>query len=88
MQDLVERVKQRWISQGVKPRHGATEQQINAFESRHDLRLPADLQQYFALVDGMEDGDMDDDLFSFLPLDHVKATTEGLVKFCGIPEWH
>ncbi len=44
---------------------------MRAFENKYDVRLPDDLKDYFATVDGFDDSDSDENLFTFLPLAEV-----------------
>ena len=76
MRELAERVKARWLAQDVKVREGATPAEIDAFETRHELRLPAELQDYFSVVNGMDDCQADNELFEFLSLDRISAEYE------------
>src|ERR1700722_4763951 len=85
--ELIERLKNRWSREGVRFRPGATLEQIESWESRSRVRLPADLREYFSTVDGMEKDEMDSDLFSFLPIHAVKSIPEELAKFGGIPDY-
>jgi SMI1 / KNR4 family (SUKH-1) len=73
--DLTKRLIKHWAGMGVKTRPGATAAQIKRFESRYQVVLPPDLYEYFAAVDGMEEGEYWDD-FTFLPLRAVKSIPE------------
>lgn len=84
---LIERLRGYWMHRGIKIRSGVALQQIESFESRYQIRLPPDLRGYFATVDGMEDGETDPDMFSFLPLKAVKSILEELAHFAGIPDY-
>ena len=84
---LLERLKTHWTAQGVKIRPGASRQEIESFESRYQVRLPDDLRAYFSSVDGMDEWDVDNDMFSFHSLPKVKNVTEDLAHFGGIPDY-
>jgi len=84
---LIDRLRAYWMEKGVKTRHGVSVQEIQSFESQHLVRLPPDLRAYHATVDGMEGGEADPDMFSFLPLDAVRAVPEELAHFGGIPDY-
>ena len=84
---LIERVRAHWMEKGTKTQPGVPLQQIHSFESRYLVRLPPDLRAYYATVDGMEEGEIDSDLFSFLPLKAVRAVPEELAHFGGIPDY-
>jgi SMI1 / KNR4 family (SUKH-1) len=77
MSSVGERLKNLWLAQGMPPRSGATEKQLRRFESRYGVRLPPDMSDYFAVVDGMDDTwSWDEDHFSFCPLGRVKRASE------------
>jgi hypothetical protein len=84
---LIDRLSGYWMQQRIKIRPGVSLQQIESFESRYLVRLPPDLRRYFATVDGMDEGETDPDMFSFLPLKAVKSIPEELAHFCGIPDY-
>ena len=67
------------LSRGYGPRPGASEMEIAAFESRHSVRLPDDLREYFLEVNGT--ADYPDDLLTiFRPLEDVSPISESLVE--------
>jgi|SRR5579864_68766 len=84
---LIGRLMGYWMKKGIKIRPGLSLQQIESFESRYLVPLPPDLRVYFATVDGMEEGETDADIFSFLPLKSVKSIPEELAHFGGIPDY-
>jgi cell wall assembly regulator SMI1 len=84
---LIEKLKGFWLQKGIKVRPGLSLQQIESFESRYMFDLPPDLRLYFATVDGMQEGETDPDMFSFLPLKGVKSIPEELAHFGGIPDY-
>jgi SMI1 / KNR4 family (SUKH-1) len=84
---LIELLKSHWLHNQIRLRPGVSLRQIEAFESRHHVCLPPDLRDYFTTVDGMDEGDADAELFSFLPLQAVKSVPEELAHFGGIPDY-
>jgi hypothetical protein len=84
---LIDRLLAYWVAMGGKTRPGVSHQQVQSFESRYLVRLPPDLRAFYAAVDGMEDGETDPDMFSFLPLKAVRAVPEELAHFGGIPDY-
>jgi hypothetical protein len=84
---LIQRLKGYWLQNGIKLKPGVTLQQIESFEARYLVRIPPDLRAYFATVDGMEEGETDPEVFSFLPLKAVKSIPEELAHFGGIPDY-
>lgn len=66
-------------SSGYGPQPGASEIEIGAFESRHSVRLPDDLREYFLQVNGTADYP-DELLTRFRPLVEVKPISESLAE--------
>ena len=85
--NLIDQVKDSWLSNGIKIRPGAALKQIEAFEVKYSVRLPLDLRAYFMAVDGMEPGEMDPGMFAFLPLSAVKSIPQELALFGGTPDY-
>jgi cell wall assembly regulator SMI1 len=84
---LIRRLQDYWVRNGIQLRSGAATKQIDSFEDRYSVQLPVDLRHYFEAVDGMDRGDADTNMFSFLPLEHVRPVTEELAHFRGIPDY-
>ena len=76
-----------WSQQGVRIRSGASIDRIERFESQYQIRLPTDFRHYLATVDGMDQGRMDENMFSFLSIDAIKSIPEELANFGGIPDY-
>jgi hypothetical protein len=85
--DLLKRLRDHWTGQGTKHRTGESLEQIELFELRYQIRLPPDLRGYFASIDGMEYGDTDADMFSFLRLKKIQRVPEELALFGGCPDY-
>jgi hypothetical protein len=84
---LLHRLMGYWMQQGLRIRTGVSFQEIDSFESRYRVRLPADLRSYYVTIDGMEEGETDPNVFWFLPLKAVKSIPEELAHFGGIPDY-
>ena len=76
-QEFAKLFREHLLSHGYGPRPGATDDEIAAFESRHGLRLPDDLREYFRQVNGTAEYP-DDLLTNFLSLVDVKPITDRL----------
>jgi hypothetical protein len=87
MLTLFERLKERWISEGVPVCPGVSLEESHAFESQYRVVFPTDLKDYFTTVNGMERWWSDHDLFEFLQLGAVKSVPEELAEFRGIPNY-
>ena len=53
MRDLLRQLMDRWSADGIKLPAGATDADIQRFEARCGVRLPADMAEYFRTVNGM-----------------------------------
>src|SRR5579864_7311401 len=87
LNDVIKRLIRHWSGMGINVRPGASPAQIESFEARYRVVLPPDLYEYFAAVDGMEQGLLDVDGFSFLPLHAVKSIPEEIgqaTDYCEI----
>jgi hypothetical protein len=85
--ELMTRLNAYWTQTNVSIRPGSSDLEIEAFESRYYVRLPADLREYFATIGGMEENAFDENMFSFIPRNGVKSIPEELVHFCGLPDY-
>jgi cell wall assembly regulator SMI1 len=63
---MIERLKSHWLDKRIRIRHGASAYEIESFESRYQILLPHDLREYFAKINGKDDGMMDEEGFCFL----------------------
>jgi SMI1 / KNR4 family (SUKH-1) len=74
-----EALKTFWLRQGIKLRPGAVVDDFTAFEGRYNVRLPEDMREYFAAVNGFDGSEhwmTDDELITFLGLDEIKPLSE------------
>jgi hypothetical protein len=85
--DPIERLRRHWLSTGIRVRSGVPVHEVEAFERRYQVHLPADFRWYFTALDGMEQGEADPEMFSFLPLRLVRPIPEELAQFAGIPDY-
>ena len=87
MDDLLIRLADHWRAHGAAPGSGAPEAEIATFETRHGLRLPRELREYFATLNGLEHGrdDMTNETIGFWPLAEV-APVAAEAPNAGIPE--
>ena len=87
MQSLTEKLREYWESNHFHIRSGLPPEAIQRFEAKYNVVLPADLHEYFRAIDGMEDGDSDNELVAFLPLADIKPVPEELRTFAGTPDY-
>ena len=75
MKSLGELVKTHWLRQGIKLSRGAIESEISAFEAKHDVCLPEDMREFFAIVNGFDNRsgeEVDNDMMTFFSLEEIK----------------
>src|SRR4051794_30796854 len=93
MSELIDRLKARWVADGLRLRPGASAEALDDFEARYRIVLPAALRDYFEAVDGMtEDLDGDDwpwdsDTYRFWPLSALHPVGEVRTIDRGDPAW-
>jgi hypothetical protein len=71
MPDIISRLLTHWADAGAQPAGGVTEEEIEAFQRTHNIRMPNDLRSYFLKVNGMRPDwhcDQDANGFTFWPL--------------------
>jgi hypothetical protein len=73
--EAIERVKARWVAEGVAIRPGNSPEDLAAFEARYGVALPSAFRDYFAAVDGTGD-DYDGGFIRFWPLAEVQPILE------------
>jgi hypothetical protein len=72
-----ERLKACWLAQGLVVRPGVSTGAIQTFEARYQVRLPEDLRDYFAVVNGTgQYSYVDDNGFCFWSLEEMKPLSE------------
>src|SRR6266852_3095752 len=101
MKPMVDRLLDKWTAGGVSPRPPVEPQAVIAFERRYDVHLPTDFREYLAVCDGMNEGEMDEDLFSFWDLSRIRPIPDelpeptyreyrqfpGASNFCCFVDW-
>ena len=79
MNSIGERLKSRPYEAGLEAPPGASESDLEAFERRHNVRLPGDMRSYFRILNGTGSSyaDGDDFLLCFWALEKLEP----------VPEW-
>ena len=49
-----ERLRTAWAAAGARVRDGTNDEAVRAFERKHSVKLPWNIQQYFRCIDGMD----------------------------------
>jgi hypothetical protein len=75
MNSVGELLKTRWLRQGIRLRRGATESETTAYEAKHNVCLPEDMREFFAVVNGFDNRngeEVDSDMITFFSLEEIK----------------
>lgn len=76
LERLLNNIRRRWQDQGLTVQAGASDAQLADFERKYRVKLPDTLRTLLKFVDGMADGDVDDDLYCFWPISDIKTVGE------------
>lgn len=87
MDKALSTIRTHWQSLGVSIEEGLSEKEILEFENRNGIRMPDEMRNFYRLMDGMNQGEADDDWISFWPLSQVSTIPEKLSHFRGIPDY-
>lgn len=68
---VYERLRTRWLEAGIPINEGTSQTTIDCFEKTHNIKLPSTFKEYLLTVNGMKDGQADENLVSFLSLDAI-----------------
>jgi hypothetical protein len=74
-----ETLKRYWLRHGIKLNRGASESDIAVFESKYHVRLPKEMREYFAAVNGFDGSKhwmTDENVITFLALGEIKPLSE------------
>jgi hypothetical protein len=74
-----ETLKRYWLRHGIKLNRGASEDGLAAFEAKYHVRLPKDMREYFAAVNGFDGSEhwmTDGNVITFLALNEMKSLSE------------
>jgi hypothetical protein len=83
METIGESLKNYWLRQGIKINPGVSEMELSTFEHKYNVRLPEDLKDYFYMVNGFHNSDVDGEFITFLPLYEIEPLS---VNWSQVPE--
>jgi len=72
-------LKRYWLRHGVKLNRDASEDELATFEAKYHVRLPEDVREHFALVNGFGGSEYwmtDENVITFLALNEMKPLSE------------
>lgn len=73
MDELFQALLFKWNFEDVYINQGANQDRVNAFEEKLNYRLPKDYRSYLSVCDGMQDCELDQNLFWFWSLEKVES---------------
>lgn len=85
MESWVDRVIQKWKSEGVKVNEGASIELIAETEKKLNFIFPEDFKAFYRQIDGFKDLDWQEHMFYFWPLHRIVEEYEagiGFISFC------
>ncbi|WP_071595129.1 SMI1/KNR4 family protein [Hymenobacter aerophilus] len=80
-------LKAAWEKAHIRAARPASRAEIRAFERKYSVQLPKDMFDYFKLVNGMMDGETDNELFAFYSLDKLETVVNKFSDWHGIPKY-
>jgi hypothetical protein len=87
MNSLADRLRDYWSSIGISLRAGVSQETIESFESKHGILLPGDFGRYLVTMNGMKEGEWENEMISFRSLDSIATVPECRSGFAGIPDY-
>jgi len=84
--DQLQELQEKWSSENIKVSRLANDEEICAFESAYNARLPQDLKEYFKQVNGTND-QSDSEFIQFYSLDKIKKVSETYDGWHGVPDY-
>ena len=78
-----ESIRRHWSSHGVDVNSGVSEAELDVFEAKHSVVLPADFRDYFRCVNGMPPGEVDDGMTRFWMLEEVTPLPKGAPEYAA-----
>jgi cell wall assembly regulator SMI1 len=70
-----EMLRVKWMEAGVAVNDPASPAALDRFEKKYHISLPSEFKDYLLTVNGMQDGQVDKDLVSFLSLEAIDQGT-------------
>lgn len=84
--DMWEQIIQRWKFERVKRSTKPESTDIESFEKKHSVVLPAEVRAYFENLHGMEPNEIDDCMFRFWPIAEIEPLDSWQVHRSGIKD--
>jgi len=82
--EMIEELKRFWTERNIRISGQASEAEISAFETRHNVRMPATVKSFYREINGVE---FDRDMLTFWPLSQVASVPVKVPSFQGIPNY-
>lgn len=76
LQPLLQRMIDGWRHEHIPVQPGANAATISDFESKHKVKMPGDMKEFFSTVNGMGSEYDEEGFFRFWPIEEVKQVKE------------
>ena len=76
-------IVQYWRRSGITIRPGVSMAEVEAFQAKYGVAVPADVLAYLLTVDGNSDGETDDELIRFWPFGEIVPVHKELDEQAG-----
>ncbi len=74
--NLVQRLKQHFIDDGVEINEPASENEVESFQEKYNVKIPDDLKEYFLTFNGTGQGNFGDSGYAFFSLSEFELICE------------
>jgi hypothetical protein len=68
---IYEMLRAKWLEAGIAVKDAVAPAALDRFEKKHRVSLPSEFRDFLLTVNGMQDGQVDEDLISFLSLEAI-----------------
>lgn len=68
---IYEMLRAKWLEAGIAVQDGIAPAALDRLEKKRQISLPSEFKDYLLTVNGMQDGQVDEDLISFLSLETI-----------------
>ena len=79
--ELSRKLIKQWQEEKIQLNEGATEEELNNFETELNIKLPKDFRYFYSLVNGMQEGCSDKHLFELWSLNYILKKEKGVLVY-------
>jgi len=82
----LKKLKEKWVFESINDFHSIDIDVMQTFQSKNNVVLPNDLEEYFKRLNGTG-GEYTDELYEFYSIDRVKKVSEEFQDWEGVPSY-